>query len=190
MRKRFYRKRKGDLEDALDGLVSLYALYLGSQYYLDRNNFWLWVFYGIGALVIAVGLMWLWPRIKGGTGRPLYVPYRKYFRRRPTREALRLGNLLKDMGWNVEFEKWDGHKHIDIAIPDAKFNIEVDGAQHNLNPQQVRADQKRDYYSEQQGYATKRIPNSVLRDGASAEEQARMIGQQLRSRMNNLQSHE
>lgn len=45
-----------------------------------------------------------------------------------TREALRLGNLLKSMGHNVEFEKYDGYKHIDIAIVSKKVNIEVDGA--------------------------------------------------------------
>lgn len=30
-------------------------------------------------------------------------------------------------------EKFDGFKHIDIAIPEAKVNIEVDGGHHNIS---------------------------------------------------------
>ena len=43
-----------------------------------------------------------------------------------TPEARELGRLLKSYGWKVELEKWDGHKHVDIAITEVKVNIEVD----------------------------------------------------------------
>ena len=35
-----------------------------------------------------------------------------------TPDAQGLGRFLKNYGWKVELEKWDGHKHIDIAIRD------------------------------------------------------------------------
>jgi very-short-patch-repair endonuclease len=60
-------------------------------------------------------------------------------------------------------EKFDGFKTIDIAIPLAKINIEVDGVHHNANSQQALADLKRTYYSFLEGYYTLRIPNSLLR---------------------------
>ncbi|MFT4311711.1 MAG: hypothetical protein ACMXYF_00595 [Candidatus Woesearchaeota archaeon] len=74
---------------------------------------------------------------------------KKYFfkplcrRCQPTPEAKKLGYLLKNKGWFVEFEKYDGYKSIDLAIVDAKVNIEVDGSHHNLKPEQALADLKK-----------------------------------------------
>ncbi|WP_425269405.1 DUF559 domain-containing protein [Leptospira koniambonensis] len=57
---------------------------------------------------------------------------------------------------------YDGFKHIDIAIPEAKVNIEVDGGHHNFDKKQALADLKRTYYSFKKGYLTLRIPNSLI----------------------------
>jgi hypothetical protein len=47
-----------------------------------------------------------------------------YNKPEPTPQALKLGNLLKSMGHKVEFEKYDGYKHIDIAIVEAKLKVD------------------------------------------------------------------
>ena len=62
----------------------------------------------------------------------------------------------------AELEKWDGYKTIDIAVTEAKVNIEVDGKHHNYNHQQALSDLKRTFYSFQKGYLTLRIPNSLV----------------------------
>lgn len=61
--------------------------------------------------------------------------YSGHFRPRSTPEASKLGEYLRSFGWNVELEKSDNHKHIDIAITEAKVNIEVDGGQHSYDAQ-------------------------------------------------------
>ncbi|MEM4755742.1 MAG: DUF559 domain-containing protein [Candidatus Woesearchaeota archaeon] len=78
--------------------------------------------------------------------------------------AKKLYTALKKRGVPAELEKYDGYKHIDIAIPIAKVNIEVDGAHHNYDPKHALADLKRPYYSFKKGYLTLRIPNSLLRN--------------------------
>ena len=80
-----------------------------------------------------------------------------------TLEAQALFYALKDRGIPVELEKFDGYKTIDISIPSARINIEVDGTHHNTNSMQALADLKRTYYSFLEGYYTLRIPNSLLR---------------------------
>ena len=110
-----------------------------------------------------------------------YIYSRKNFfkplcrRHQPTKEAMKLGHLLKRMGWYVEFEKFDGYKHIDIAIVDAKVNIEVDGGHHNFSPEQALADLKRTYYSFKKGFLTLRIPNSLVRDERTLQKTAKFI---------------
>jgi|GEM_PF-583527 len=86
----------------------------------------------------------------------------------PTPEALRLGNLLKSMGHKVEFEKYDGYKHIDIAIVEKKVNIEVDGNQHHEKQQALR-DLKRTFYSWDKSFVTLRIPNSLTKEDTIKE---------------------
>jgi len=103
----------------------------------------------------------------------------------PTPEAIKLFNALKTIGVKVKskyLEKWDGYKHIDIAIVDAKLNLEVDGCQHNLNKAQALADLKRTYYSFKKGYLTLRIPNSLVRDDARIKETARYIKEIINTR--------
>lgn len=89
-----------------------------------------------------------------------------------TLETIRLYFALKLRGVPACLEKFDGFKHIDIAIPDAKVNIEVDGAHHNLSTQQALSDLKRTYYSFLKGFITFRIPNSLVRTDAILEETA------------------
>lgn len=79
-----------------------------------------------------------------------------------TSETLRLYYALKRRGIPAEIEKNDGYKTIDIAIPKAKINIEVDGPFHNTNHNQALIDLKRTYYSFLKGYFTFRIPNTLV----------------------------
>jgi len=81
-----------------------------------------------------------------------------------TEEATRLYLSLKRRGVPAELEKYDGYKTIDIAVADARVNIEVDGHQHVSNPKQALADLKRTYFSLQKGFFTLRIPNALIRE--------------------------
>ena len=83
--------------------------------------------------------------------------------RRPTTEADELKSALEDRGVRVLVELHDGYKHVDLAVPKAKINIEVDGIQHLTNPHQILADLNRGYYSHKNGYNTMHIPNEMLR---------------------------
>ena len=83
---------------------------------------------------------------------------------RSTPETKKLCFALREQGVTALIDFWDKHKHIDIAIPEAKLNIEVDGIQHNTSPKQALADLKRTYYSFKKGYFTLRIPNSLIRE--------------------------
>jgi very-short-patch-repair endonuclease len=98
-----------------------------------------------------------------------------------TPEAYSLGDLLRSYGWNVEFEKWDGYKHIDIAITECKVNIEVDGGQHTWNVQQALADLERTYYSFKKGFVTLRIPNVLVHNKETTQLTARFIDKFLRT---------
>ena len=80
-----------------------------------------------------------------------------------TNEAIALYFSLRKRGVPAILEKHDGYKTIDIAVPEAKVNIEVDGAQHSFNAQQALSDLKRTYYSFIKGYLTLRIPNSLAK---------------------------
>lgn len=80
----------------------------------------------------------------------------------PTKEATALRDALKKRDILVYLELHDGHKHIDLAIPKAKINIEVDGIQHLTNPKQILADLNRGYYSHKNGFDTIHIPNEMI----------------------------
>lgn len=71
---------------------------------------------------------------------------------------------LKKRGVNCEFEAWDGHKHVDIAIHKAKLNIEIDGSHHSTKPDQLFSDLMRDKYSSKKGYTTKRFSNKMINE--------------------------
>jgi len=82
-----------------------------------------------------------------------------------TPEAKKLYSALRMAGVPAKLELHDGYKHIDIAVPKARVNIEVDGGHHNLNYKQALADLKRTYYSfKKGGYLTLRIPNSLIKN--------------------------
>lgn len=90
-----------------------------------------------------------------------------------TPEAIKLCTQLIKMGFDAQLEKDDGFKHIDIAIPKHKVNIEVDGMQHSYSEEQALADLKRTFYSFKKGYVTLRIPNKLIQE--KAYETARYI---------------
>ncbi len=80
----------------------------------------------------------------------------------PTQEATALKEALEQKGVLVYLELNDGYKHIDLAIPRAKLNIEIDGIRHLTNPHQILADLGRGYYSHKNGYNTMHIPNEMI----------------------------
>jgi very-short-patch-repair endonuclease len=80
----------------------------------------------------------------------------------PTKEAADLKDELQKRGVKVYVELNDGYKHIDLALPDAKLNVEVDGIQHLTNPHQIVTDLSRGYYSNKLGYNTLHIPNEMI----------------------------
>jgi len=89
------------------------------------------------------------------------IVIRKY--RTPTKEAADLKAALEGKGVRVMVELHDGHKHIDLAIPKAKINVEIDGIQHLTNADQIVADLSRGYYSHKNGFDTMHIPNEMIR---------------------------
>ena len=82
---------------------------------------------------------------------------------KPTPEADALRTELERRGVRVLTEVFDGHKHIDLSIPSAKLNVEVDGIHHLTDPDQLLADLSRGYYSDKLGYHTLHIPNELIR---------------------------
>lgn len=80
----------------------------------------------------------------------------------PTPQTLKLAKALQERGVRCELEHWDGHKHVDIYIPAAQIYIEVDGPPHDLQPKQIVADFRRDYYSAKEGFFTKHITNTEI----------------------------
>jgi len=105
----------------------------------------------------------------------------------PTPEARKLGHALEDRGWDIEFEKLDGFKHIDIAITEAKVNIEVDGIHHHFNNEQALADLKRAFHSFKKGFLTIRIPNSLVRNQNILEKTADYISRFLNESIEQLE---
>lgn len=82
--------------------------------------------------------------------------------REPTPEAIALKRALEGRGVTVYHELYDGHKHIDLAIPRAKINVEVDGIRHLTDPHQILADLARGYYSHKKGFDTMHIQNNMI----------------------------
>lgn len=81
-----------------------------------------------------------------------------------TDETISLYFSLRKRNIGAVLEKFDGYKTIDIAVTEAKLNIEVDGRQHNTNPKQAFSDLQRTYYALKKGYFTLRIPNTLVRE--------------------------
>jgi very-short-patch-repair endonuclease len=98
-----------------------------------------------------------------------------------TPEALALKHALEYRGVIVEAEKWDGHKHLDLAIHRARMNIEVDGRQHYMDPFQILSDLARNHHSTQKGYDTVHIPNEFVRSDLDKIADALTIAAHIRS---------
>jgi very-short-patch-repair endonuclease len=79
-------------------------------------------------------------------------------------ESIELYFALKRRYIRAELEKYDGYKTIDIAVPECKVNIEVDGEHHNFDAEQANRDLDRTLYSFEKGYLTLRIPNSLVQN--------------------------
>ncbi len=107
-------------------------------------------------------------------GRPLcrdcqedYNPLKQKYQKKKgtsTPEAKKLYETLIKMGIPAKLEQWDGYKSIDIAIPEFKINIEVDGMHHSYNKKQALSDLKRTFHSFKKGYTTIRIPNPLIKE--------------------------
>ncbi|HAM88586.1 MAG: hypothetical protein US83_C0011G0049 [Candidatus Falkowbacteria bacterium GW2011_GWC2_38_22] len=101
----------------------------------------------------------------------------------PTFETSKLGHLLSDKYyWEVEFEKYDGYKHVDIAIDKARVYIEVDGQHHSYNQEQALADLNRDFFSFKEKYITIRIPNILTKDYKTIIRTANNLNELLKER--------
>lgn len=94
-----------------------------------------------------------------------------------TEESITLYFALKKRGVPAEIEKHDGFKTIDIAVPEAKVNIEVDGLHHKYNGNQAIRDLKRILNSYAKGYLTLHIPNAIVNN--NLEEAADLITEYL-----------
>lgn len=81
-----------------------------------------------------------------------------------TIHAKRLFNALQNRGIKCQLEANDGHKSVDIAIPQAKMYIEIDGSHHSTDASQLKSDIERDYHSYQNGYVTKRFTNNQIKE--------------------------
>lgn len=102
-----------------------------------------------------------------------------------TRHSKRLFLTLCHRGVNVEIEKDDGHKHIDLAITgkDLKLNIEIDGSQHYTCSTQSFRDLQRNYHSMLEGFYTIHLPNVLIAE--KLEETADTIVELLKHFRNN-----
>jgi len=79
-----------------------------------------------------------------------------------TKQTRALFNALTEQGIKAELEYWDGYKHVDIAVIDAKIYIEIDGLHHFTDTKQIEADFKRNHFSDGDDFDTIHIPNSVI----------------------------
>ena len=82
----------------------------------------------------------------------------------PTIEAKDLKAALEKLGLRVLAEVGDGHKHVDLSIPSARINIEVDGSHHLYDPYQILKDLDREHGSDDLGYYTIHIPNKEIHE--------------------------
>lgn len=104
----------------------------------------------------------------------------------PTPQAKQLAAALRALGVEVEMEHWDGYKHVDLFLPRSGIQIEVDGRQHLVNPDQILRDMKRSHYSDSDGYGTIHIQNEDIKTNleqiASAVAEASRVQEVQRTR--------
>jgi hypothetical protein len=77
-----------------------------------------------------------------------------------TAQAVDLYLALKALSFPMVLEYWDGHKHVDIALP-GKLYIEVNGPYHNTRSQ-IMTDLTRTVFSLEKNIPTIIISNSML----------------------------
>ncbi len=100
----------------------------------------------------------------------------------PTPQVKDLGEALRKRGVSVILEHSDGHKHVDIAILNARIFIEVDGIQHLTDANQIMRDFKRDHFSDGDDFDTIHIPNEVIK--THLEQIADAIAEVVKKRVN------
>ncbi len=79
-----------------------------------------------------------------------------------TPQAKALYDALKRRRVKCRLEAYDGYKHIDIRIEDARLDIEIDGKQHILNYKQLSSDVKRTEGSQEDDFHTLRYSNTEI----------------------------
>jgi hypothetical protein len=77
-----------------------------------------------------------------------------------TAYAIDLYLALKERNFPIVLEYYDGHKHVDMALP-GKLYIEINGSYHRTK-QKAMFDFTRSVYSLEQNVPTIIIPNSLL----------------------------
>lgn len=80
----------------------------------------------------------------------------------PTEYAKQLHAALTLVGVAAVLEHPDGHKCVDVYVPNAKLYIEVDGSQHYTDAAQILTDFERDYFSREEGFHTLRVTNHAV----------------------------
>ena len=78
--------------------------------------------------------------------------------------ARKLHSALMQRGVEVEIEKWDKHKHIDLSIESAGLYIEIDGDTHYTDAGTIMRDLERNYFSNEEGYDTVHFPNFIINE--------------------------
>ena len=82
---------------------------------------------------------------------------------RVTPQVTNLYNALMNRGIKCKIEDNDGHKTVDLSIPEAKINIEVDGLQHFTDSKQIMSDFQRSYWSiKQRDFDTFHVSNIII----------------------------
>ena len=98
-----------------------------------------------------------------------------------TEQVNKLNKALQDNGIETVLEFSDGHKHVDIAILNAKIFIEIDGLHHYTNPKQIEADFKRNHFSDGDDFDTIHIPNIIIEHHCDAV--AKAIAEMVKKRL-------
>jgi hypothetical protein len=92
----------------------------------------------------------------------IYFVKKKNLNKNPTPEVIKLSDELKRHNIFCDVEHGDGFKHIDIRVPIAHLDLEIDGSQHWTEFNQIISDLDRSYYSDRDGYRTFHIPNWIV----------------------------
>ncbi len=79
-----------------------------------------------------------------------------------SREAAKLYFYLRKKGVKAELQKDNGYRKVDIAVAEARLDIEVDGKLENCNPLRAMAELKRTFFSFKKGYNTLHVPNALV----------------------------